>query len=123
MNKKANFFGRYLKTFRFKAELSIRDVCRQVNYDPSNWSKIERGKLPPPASKDTLLDWAKVLKVPQAKEQEFIDKAMIAQGYIPDDIISKKEFVNLLPAFFRTLRGNKPTKQEIDNFIKIIKKG
>ena len=63
---------------------------------------------------ETLLEIAKNSKT------EFIDDAKIAQGSIPQDILSQDILVEKLPAFFRTLRNRKPTKKEIDRLIKLI---
>jgi len=122
MNKNLQKFGNTLKELRIKKELSLRKMCKLVNYDPSNWSKIERGKMSPPRDEKTLRKWAKVLGISKAKEiQEFIDKANLAQGIIPQDILSQANVVDFLPAFFRTLRNKKPTKKEIDQLIELIK--
>jgi len=116
-------FGKNLKELRIKKGLTLRKTCRILSYDPSNWSKIERGKISPPPDERTLRKWAKALGLSNEKEiQEFIDKANLAQGIIPQDILSQKNVVDFLPAFFRTLRNKKPTKKEIDRLIKLIKK-
>ena len=116
-------FGKILKRLRIEKELSLREVCRLASYDPSNWSKIERGVISPPSEEKTLRKWAKILGLSQKSEefQEFIDEAIIAQGIIPQDILSRKNAVKCMPAFFRTLRNEKPTKKEIDRLIKIIR--
>jgi len=122
MKKNLKKFGMILKNLRIKNELSLRDICKKTEYNPSNWSKIERGLISPPADKKILIKWAKILGLCRQKEsQEFIDKARIAQGIIPGDIMTCKNAVNALPAFFRTLRNEKPTKAEIDNLIELIK--
>lgn len=118
-----NKFGKFIKGLRIGKELSLREICKLTGYDPSNWSKIERGKLPPPSNDQVLNKWAKILGLKEKKEiQNFIDEAMIAQGIIPKDVLSNEELVENLPAFFRTLRNKKPTKEEIDKLIKLIKK-
>ncbi|MBU0476404.1 helix-turn-helix transcriptional regulator [Patescibacteria group bacterium] len=115
-------FGQALKKLRIKKGLTLRQTCRIANYDPSNWSKIERGKMPPPSDEKTLRKWSKVLKISKEKEvQEFVDEANLAQGIIPRDILSQDNVVDFLPAFFRTLRNKKPTKKEINQLIKLIK--
>jgi len=116
-------FGKILKRLRIEKELSLREVCKLANYDPSNWSKMERGVISPPSEEKTLRKWAKILGLSQKSEefQEFIDEAIIAQGIIPQDILSRKNAVKCMPAFFRTLRNEKPTKEEIDRLIKIIR--
>ncbi|MDD5625661.1 MAG: helix-turn-helix transcriptional regulator [Patescibacteria group bacterium] len=123
MNQNLQEFGEILKELRIKNNLSLRDVCKLVNYDPSNWSKIERGRISPPADANTLIKWAKALGLSEdAKElQNFTDKAQIAQGVIPEDILSQGNAVGYLPVFFRTLRNEKPTKVEIDRLIELIR--
>jgi len=119
MNKK---FGETLKKLRIEKGLTLRYACRMANYDPSNWSKIEREKMSPPRDEKTLRNWARVLGISKAKEiQEFIDGASLSQGIIPQDILSQDNVVDFLPAFFRTLRNKKPTKKEIDRLIKLVK--
>jgi len=122
MYKKLNKFGSILKELRIKKELGLREVCQIINYDPSNWSKIERGKIPPPSDEKVLRRWAKSLGLSgnERKIQEFIDKAKVTQGTIPQDILSKSNAVEYLPAFFRTLRNKKLTKEEIDRLMELI---
>jgi len=123
MEKNLLKFGELLKNFRIERNFSLREICKLADYDPSNWSKIERGKMPPPADKNTLLKWAKILGLsPDKKElNDFLDCAAIAQGIIPEDILSDADTVKLLPAFFRTIRDEKPTKKEIEELFKLIK--
>ena len=118
MVKNLKNFGKKLKEARIKRNLSLREICRLVSYDPSNWSKIERGIVSPPSNEKVLRKWAGVSDV---DVQDFIDEAMLAQGIIPKDILSEINTVERLPAFFRTLRNKKPTKKEIDRLIKLIK--
>ena len=121
MSKSLQKFGGTLKDLRIKRGLSLRDICKLTNYDPSNWSKIERGKMSPPSEESILRKWAKVLGLKTKKEiQNFIDRAIIAQGIIPEYILSRNA-VECLPAFFRTLRNRKPTKEEIDRLIELIR--
>lgn len=121
MPKNLKKFGALLGKLRTENNLSIREVCKLVSYDPSNWSKIERGLISPPSEEKTLKSWAKALKVKTGNIQEFIDNAQIAQGIIPDDILDKTEMLELMPAFFRTVRNKKPSKGEIDRLIALIK--
>lgn len=121
MPKNLKKFGSLLNKLRTENNLSIREICKLVNYDPSNWSKIERGLISPPSDDKTLKLWAKVLKVKGEGIQEFMDNASIGQGIIPDDILNKAEMLELMPAFFRTVRNKKPNKEEIDRLINLIK--
>ena len=123
MDKNLEKFGANLENLRIKRGFSLREICRMVNYDPSNWSKIERGRISPPSDAQTLKKWANALGLSSNKReiQKFIDEAQISQGIIPQDILSQKNALGYLPAFFRTLRNEKPTKQEIDRLIELIR--
>ncbi len=113
-------FGSILKKYRMERDFSIRDICKIVGYDASNWSKIERGLLPPPTDERVLDVWASALKILKKDIRKFKDNAAIAQGIIPRDIIENKNIISLMPAFFRTIRGNKPKKEDIDDLFKVI---
>lgn len=122
MFKNLQKFGSNLRDLRIKKGVSLRKICQLTGYDPSNWSKIERGKISPPSDLAILGKWAKILDIKDKKAiQEFIDGAVIAQGIIPQDILSRANAVDYLPAFFRTLRNKKPTKEEIDRLIELIR--
>lgn len=112
-----------LKELRIEKNLSLREVCKLTGYDPSNWSKIERGVISPPNDEKVLKKWAQILGLKQSEKsyRAFIDDAMVAQGIIPQDILAQPNAVKYLPAFFRTLRNEKPTKEEIDRLIELIR--
>lgn len=103
-------FGKKLKNLRIENGMTLREITKKVGYDSSNWSKIERGLLSPPSDEKTLSKWAKALDLSEKQARQFIDEALAAQGKIPEDIL--KDSAELLPAFFRTMRGEKPTKEE-----------
>ncbi len=122
MAKNLKKFGDLLWDLRTKKELTLREICELVNYDPSNWSKIERGRLSPPSDRAVLLKWAKALGLTNKIEIEnFVDLAQVSQGIIPEDILSQKDAVGYLPAFFRTLRNERPTQEEICKLIELIR--
>jgi transcriptional regulator with XRE-family HTH domain len=116
-------FGENLRRLRLDANLTLRDVCKIVNYDPSNWSKVERGVMAPPKDSEILEGWAKALKLAVGSREynQFMDEVKVAQGAIPEDILADANIVDYLPAFFRTIRNKKPTKEDIDLLIKAIK--
>jgi transcriptional regulator with XRE-family HTH domain len=125
MAKTANLksFGDLLYNKRIEKRIGLREICRLVKFDPSNWSKIERGRMAPPSDKATLSLWAKTLGLKENSEEfhTFIDCACIAQGIIPETLSDKKT-MELLPAFFRTLRNKKPTKEEAKKLVDLLSK-
>ena len=43
-------FGKFIKERRIEKGLTLREFCKLIEVDASNWSKIERGLLSPPKS-------------------------------------------------------------------------
>jgi transcriptional regulator with XRE-family HTH domain len=116
-------FGEFIKQIRAQQRLGLREFCLEHGHDPSNWSKIEREVLPPPRDEATLRTWAKQLGLKQGSDEwlKFFDYAAVDAGRIPDYVLKDEELVEKLPAFFRTLSGNKPTDEELENLIKLLR--
>jgi len=104
-------FGEFIKERRISQGISLREFCRRIGLDPSNWSKAERGLLYPPRDEALLKKIAKLLQIQIGSEAwvEMKDKAYIDAGRIPADILSDARLVQLLPSLFRALRNEKPT--------------
>jgi transcriptional regulator with XRE-family HTH domain len=117
-------FGEFIKKRRMDKGLGLREFCKQIEMDASNWSKVERGMLSPPQEEEKLKKLAKVLgiKLGSKEWREMKDFANIDAGIIPPDLLSDKQVVDSLPMFFRTIRSEKPTPEELDKLIKIIRK-
>ena len=47
-------FGEFIKQKRLEKDLGLREFCRQLDEDASNWSKIERGIMGPPQDEGKL---------------------------------------------------------------------
>jgi transcriptional regulator with XRE-family HTH domain len=114
-------FGDFVKKMRIRNLLTLREFCRQADVDPSNWSKIERGLFPSPKSKQVLQGIASILNLKEGSEEYNILFDLAAISYIPPDLINDKTVLEKLPVFFRTLRGEKPTRKELEELIRILK--
>lgn len=115
-------FGEFIQESRIRKEITLREFCRQANIDPGNWSKIERDILPPPKSKEALDQIAKIIGLKQGTEEYNLLFDLAAISFIPRDLLlSEEEILNKLPVFFRTIRGNSPTRKELDAMLNIIK--
>ncbi len=116
-------FGNFIRELRLSKEITLRQFCIQTKSDPGNYSKIERGILPPPKSQDTLNGYAKVLGLEQGEDNWFklFDLAATDKGIIPEDLRKNKDANKLFPVFFRTLRGQKPTKAEMEALLNKLK--
>ncbi|MBU1023179.1 hypothetical protein KKB99_02735 [bacterium] len=93
------------------------------NEDPGNWSKLERGKLPPPQNPDRLATIAGYFKIKAGTEgwQTLHDLADAEKGSIPADIMADEQVVKKLPIFFRALRGEKISREVLEEIIKITR--
>ncbi len=117
-------FGDFIKERRIEKGISLREFCKRTEIDASNWSKVERGLLAPPQDEEKLKKIAQVLNIRPGSPlwREMKDKANIDAGIIPEDILSDEKVLNSLPLFFRTIRSEKPTPEELDRLIDIIRK-
>ena len=117
-------FGEFIKERRIAKGISLREFCKRLEIDASNWSKVERGVLAPPQDEERLKDIARALdiKFRSALWKEMKDKANIDAGIIPEDILSDEKVLNSLPIFFRTIRSEKPTPEDLDKLINMIRK-
>jgi transcriptional regulator with XRE-family HTH domain len=116
-------FGEFIKNNRLNKGLTLREFCKLIEVDASNWSKVERGLLAPPQEDKKLKRIAEVLGIKPKSTlwQEMKDKANIQMGSIPKDILSNSKVLNALPMFFRTLRNEKPTAEDLDKLNDIIR--
>jgi transcriptional regulator with XRE-family HTH domain len=118
-------FGSLIKALRIERDIGLREFCRRLSVDASNWSKIERGVLPPPQDDEKLDQIAEILNIEKDSElyTELKDKAAVGAGIIPKDLLSDQETLNSLPMFFRTVRSEKPTPEELQKLIERIRSG
>ncbi len=117
-------FGEFIKEKRINKKLSLRQFCRELEEDPSNWSKIERGVISAPQDELKLIKIANILEIDKDTDDWFklFDIAKIDAGKLPDFLMSDKEILKSLPALFRTIRNIKPKPDEIEKLIEIIRK-
>jgi hypothetical protein len=115
-------FGTFVRELRARRRLGLREFCLAHGHDPSNWSKLEREVLPPPGDDHTLRAWARQLGLKRGSDDwhKFFDYASLGAGRIPDHILADKQLAAQLPAFFRALSGQKPTREEKEKLLAII---
>ncbi len=114
-------FGEFIKNLRIERRMTLREFCRAAKLDPSNWSKIERGFAPPPKSKVVLQGIAEVLNIEEGSEEYITLFDLAAIGHIPTDLLSDEQVLDKLPVFFRTIRGEKPSRKELEELIRIMR--
>jgi transcriptional regulator with XRE-family HTH domain len=114
-------FGEFIKNLRIEKRLTLREFCRLTNLDPSNWSRIERGLASPPKSKTILQGFAETLNIKEGSEEYHTLFDLAAISHIPSDLLSDQQVLDKLPVFFRTIRGKKPNREELEELIKIMR--
>lgn len=118
-------FGETIKRRRIEAGLTLREFCRLVEEDPSNWSKIEREIAKPPQDKGKLKKVAEALGL-ELESEAFKDiqyEASVAAGRIPEEIASNELLINRLPAFLRTVNNRKPSEEELQKIMDFVERG
>ncbi len=100
-------FGQFFKQRRSALGLSLREFCRRNGFDPGNVSRLERGTLLPPQSRELLESYAKALKLqPDSHEwHTFFDLAAVETGRIPPQMMANQAVLERLPQMLRRLRG------------------
>jgi len=108
-------FGSFFESVRQRNDLTLREFCKKAGADPANISRMERGVVPPPKKMEILERYAKALEIQTGSDDwyDFFDLAAADKGIIPQDLMKDSELVKALPIFFRTLRGLKPTPEEM----------
>ncbi len=120
----ATKFGALLKRLRLRNGLSLREFCLQNGFDPGNYSRLERGRFPPPQDTDRLEKYATALGVERGCDEwmELFDLAAAERGEIPADLMSDEEVVDKLPVLFRTMRAKQVSPELLDELEKRIKR-
>jgi transcriptional regulator with XRE-family HTH domain len=117
-------FGEFVKERRIARDITLRKFCQALDWDASNWSKVERGLLSPPQDEGKLRRIADLIGIEQGSDdwQAMKDLSRIGPQMLPDDIAADSRIVKALPLFFRTVRSDKPTAEELDRLIELLKK-
>lgn len=96
-------FGVLLKDYRIKVGMTLRECAAMLDFDPSNWSKVERNVSAAPKL-DVVREWADALRIPTDELQGFYDSAALSRNEVPEDICSNARAITLLPLFFKGVR-------------------
>ena len=117
-------FGRFFKEMRVHTGLTLRNFCQQNNYDAGNISKMERGLIAPPKSREKLDEYARNLNFKKGSDDwfKFYDLASACSGMIPPDILDDAKLAAKLPLLFRTLRGQDVPDEKLPDLAELIRR-
>jgi len=116
-------FGDYFKELRLKSKVTLRQFCEVNGFDPGNISKIERGILPPPTSKEKLDHYATTLGIGPGDDEylTFLDLARTSRVRAVVRDVTDSELLNMLPVLFRTVDNKDITPEKLDRIVNLIK--
>lgn len=116
-------FGDLIKERRIERRISLRAMSDAIGIDPSNYSKIERGRLQPPAPYK-LEAYRRLLAIEAGSEEdhEITRLAAIGRGQIPPALLSDEQVIAKLPIFFRTLEGGPVDEALLEELYNTLKK-
>lgn len=115
-------FGQFFRSRRITLGFTLRSFCERYHFDPGNISRLERNILPPTIDKQKLEGYAQALKIEKDSPEwiKFFDLAHVTRGTVPQDIRKDANVVSFLPAFYRTARGEKLSKQKVQKLIGLL---
>lgn len=114
-------FGEQLKDLRIRKDLTLRQCSEQLGFDPSNWSKLERGVNAAPKDIEVLESWAKFFGLRGVAKQDFFDSAALSRSELPADLATDEKVLAALPAFFRAVRGAELDETQLRQFVEDVR--
>ena len=117
-------FAKLFKEQRIRLHKTLRQFCAENGFEPDNVSRLERGLLPPPRSKEKLTRYAQALGIEPGSDEwlEFFDLAALEAGRLPKHVLDDQEVVQKLPVFFRTIRNREMAGEDLDALIERIRR-
>lgn len=117
-------FGDFFSAKRKELGKTLREFCRENGFDAGNISRLERGLMTPPQSKEKREQYATALGIKIGSDGwlEFCDLAKISAGKIPDGIVEDKELMAEIPILFRSIQKGGIEKERVKALLDALKK-
>jgi transcriptional regulator with XRE-family HTH domain len=116
-------FGEYLRKLRLDAGFGLRAFAEAVGMKPSNLSRLETGRLPPPTSAERIRQMAEVLGLKSGSAQFTTLNDLAAEarpGAVPPDIVEYAAKQPGVPLLLRTARGKRLSEQQFKQLARFI---
>jgi len=117
-------FGEFIRKKRIENGLILKDFCRKINFDCSEWSKIERGLSSPPQSDLYLKIIAKELNIGESSE-EYLHMYQLANSFFKQKMSQsqiEEKVVGALPLFSGPEREVGALKKDLVSLYDFLKK-
>jgi transcriptional regulator with XRE-family HTH domain len=107
-------FGTELRKYRRQAGVSQRELARRIGIDFSYISKVENGRLPPPAA-DTVVKICEVLNIEP-------NELLALTGKLPSDVRSSVSTSERAQRFLREAQELALSEEEWDSMIHSLRR-
>ena len=101
-------FGEFFMAKRKALGKTLRDFCRENDFEARKLSRIERGLLIPPQDKSKRLQYANALGIKEDTDDWF-DYCYLANksaGRALIDLVSDRELMAEVPIIFKAMNGD-----------------
>ncbi len=118
-----DIFGGMLRERRKELRLGLREFALRADVDAGNLSKIERGKLNPPQTRE-ILDRICLALEYDTRSQEAValrDQAAAENGRVPEEIVSDADVLSKMPVLLRTVHNKQLSPDQLDKLIEMIR--
>lgn len=115
-------FTDFIKERRLGLDLTLRQFSQNAGYDVAYISRLENGLITPPSDIDKLKALAKAYSIQLGSETwiEFSDLAAASRKTVPDDTFANPVVPRFLPVFYRKMRKDKLTEDDIKQLTSLL---
>lgn len=109
-------FGAYLRECRLKAGYGLRSFAEAIDMQPSNFSNVEHGRVPPPQDPAMLATISDTLGLPEgSKERTRLFDLAVAhkQPALPPDVAAFAAKTPGIPVLLRTIENKRLTREDL----------
>ena len=117
-------FGEFIKAKRMELGKTLREFCRENDFNAGNLSRIERGLINPPQNKSKRLQYAAALGIEENTDDwfDYCYFANISAGRVPINLVTDKKLLAEVPIFFETMNGDDDDKERVRNLLDALYK-
>ncbi len=116
---KLTIFGERLRELLIEHDMSLRELARRTEIDPSNLSKIERGVIYPPRKRATLEKMTAAFGIEGKSKEQFFDLARQVNEMIPEGLESVKSN-KAIPMLLRSIENRKLSYEQTRKLAKLV---
>jgi len=122
---RAETFGSLLKKLRLEeAKKGLRAFAELIDWQASNLSNLERGRIPPPASHKSIMDICDALglSADDPRRTELIDLAARERNAVPGDVAEAIKEQPGIPVLVRAVASRRLEDDQLRDLADYIKK-